>query len=182
MWINRRKVSINEEVKKVYKSQIREWFKAQVKKEKKTLDPLWNALRSGDEKKIEEIINGFLPRAISIFDINGAKEEKFYTAFLLGILLGNPGWGVRAQRESGNGLPDIEIRPEDLDAGIIIETKSMDRITKLDSGCKKAIEQVYEKRYCDALLDDGRENIWIYGIAFYKKRYRVKGEKLNCGM
>ena len=132
-------------MKKVYKSQIREWFKAQVKKEKKTLDPLWNALRSGDEKKIEDIINGFLPRTISIFDIKGAKEEKFYTAFLLGILLGNPGWGVRAQRESGNGLPDIEIRPEDLDAGIIIETKSMDRITKLDSGCKKAIEQVYKR-------------------------------------
>lgn len=73
----------NEEVKEVYKSQIREWFNEKVKKEKKTLDPLWNALKSGDSEKIEEIINGFLSRTISIFDIKGTKKEKekFYTAF-----------------------------------------------------------------------------------------------------
>lgn len=171
----------NEEVKEVYKSQIREWFKAEVKKEKKTLDPLWNALREGDDKKVEGIINGFLSRTISIFDIKGTnkEKEKFYSAFLTGILLGNPDWGVRNQRESGNGLPDIEVRPENIDAGIIIEIKSMEKITELESGCRKAIEQVYEKRYCDALLDDGRCDIWIYGIAFYKKRCRVLGEKFK---
>lgn len=171
----------NEEVKEVYKSQIREWFKAEVKKEKKTLDPLWKALRDGDSEKIEEIINGFLSRTISIFDIKGTnkEKEKFYSAFLTGILLGNPNWGVRNQRESGNGLPDIEVRPENIDAGIIIEIKSMEKITELESGCRKAIEQVYEKRYCDALLDDGRCDIWIYGIAFYKKRCRVLGEKFK---
>ena len=171
----------NEEVKEVYKSQIREWFKRAVKKEKKTLEPLWNALRDGDEKKIEEIINGFLSRTISIFDIKGTgkEKEKFYTAFLTGILLGNPDWGVRAQRESGDGLPDIEIRPENPDAGMIIEAKSMEKFTQLDEGCIKAIEQVYRLHYADALLDDGRYDIWIYGIAFYKKRCRVKGEKLK---
>ncbi len=171
----------NEEVKEVYKSQIREWFKATVKKEKKTLDPLWNALRNGDEKKIEEIINGFLSRTISIFDIKGPKKEKekFYTAFLTGILLGNPDWGVRAQRESGDGLPDIEIRTENPDAGIIIEAKSMDKITQLEEGCREAVEQAQRLRYADALLDDGRSDIWIYGIAFCKKRCRVRGEKLE---
>lgn len=171
----------NEEVKEVYRSQIREWFKATVQKEKKTLDPLWNALRNGDSEKVEEVINGFLSRTISIFDIKGPKKEKekFYSAFLTGILLGNPDWGVRNQRESGNGLPDIEIRPENLNAGIIIEIKSMDKITQLDSGCREAIEQVYRLDYADALLDDGRCDIWIYGIAFYKKRCRVRAEKFR---
>ncbi len=172
----------NEEVKEVYKSQISEWFKAKVKREKKTLDPLWDALRNGDEKKVEEIINGFLSRTISIFDIKGPKKEKekFYTAFLTGILLGNPDWGVCSQRESGDGLPDIEIRPENPDAGIIIEAKSMDKITELESGCRKAIEQVYRLCYANSLLDDGRCDIWIYGIAFYKKRCRVKAEKFSA--
>ncbi len=171
----------NEEVKEVYKSQIREWFKAEVKREKKTLDPLWNALRVGDSEKVEEIINGFLSRTISIFDIKGPKKEKekFYTAFLAGILLGNPDWGVRAQRESGDGLPDIEIRTENPDAGIIIEAKSMDKITQLEEGCREAVEQVRRLRYADALLDDGRSDIWIYGIAFYKKRCRVRAEKFS---
>ncbi len=171
----------NEEVKEVYRSQIREWFKATVQKEKKTLDPLWNALRNGDSEKVEEVINGFLSRTISIFDIKGPKKEKekFYSAFLTGILLGNPDWGVRKEGESGNGLPDIEIRPENIDAGIIIEIKSMDKITQLDSGCREAIEQVYRLNYADALLDDGRCDIWIYGIAFYKKRCRVRAEKFR---
>lgn len=166
----------NEEVKEVYKSQISEWFKAKVKREKKTLDPLWDALKDGDDKKVEEIINGFLSRTISIFDIMG---PKYYTAFLTGILLGNPDWGVCSQRESGDGLPAIEIRPENPDAGIIIEAKSMDKITELESGCLKAIEQVYRLCYANSLLDDGRCDIWIYGIAFYKKRCRVRAEKFS---
>ncbi len=171
----------NEEVKEVYKYQIREWFKAAVQKEKKSLDPLWDALRGGDDRTVEEILNGFLSRTISIFDIKGPKKEKekFYNAFLTGILLGNPDWGVRSQRESGDGLADIEIRPDNPDAGIIIELKSMEKFTQLDDGCRKAIDQIHEKRYCDALLDDGRCDIWIYGIAFYKKRCRVRAEKLS---
>ena len=171
----------NEEVKEVYKSQIREWFKAEVKREKKSLDPLWKAFREGDAPKAQEIINGFLSRTISIFDIKGTKKEKerYYTVFLTGILLGNPDWGVKAQRESGDGLPDIEIRPENPDEGIIIENKSMDRVTELEGGCRKALEQIYEKRYYSSLVDDGRCDIWGYGIAFYKKRCRVMAEKIN---
>ena len=171
----------NEEVKEVYKSQIREWFKAEVKREKKSLDPLWKALQEGDAPKAQEIINGFLSRTISIFDIKGTKKEKerYYTVFLTGILLGNPDWGVKAQRESGDGLPDIEIRPENPDEGIIIENKSMDRVTELEGGCRKALEQIYEKRYYSSLVDDGRCDIWGYGIAFYKKRCRVTAEKIR---
>ena len=171
----------NEEVKEVYKSQIREWFKAEVKREKKSLDPLWKALQEGDAPKAQEIINGFLSRTISIFDIKGTKKEKerYYTVFLTGILLGNPDWGVKAQRESGDGLPDIEIRPENPDEGIIIENKSMDRVTELEGGCRKALEQIYEKRYYSSLVDDGRCDIWGYGIAFYKKRCRVTAEKVR---
>ena len=171
----------NEEVKEVYKSQIREWFKAEVKRERKSLAPLWKALKEGDAPKAQEIINGFLSRTISIFDIKGTKKEKerYYTVFLTGILLGNPDWGVKAQRESGDGLPDIEIRPENPDEGIIIENKSMDRVTELEVGCRKALEQIYEKRYYSSLLDDGRCDIWGYGIAFYKKRCRVMAEKIK---
>ena len=171
----------NEEVKEVYKSQIREWFKAEVKRERKSLAPLWKALKEGDAPKAQKIINGFLSRTISIFDIKGTKKEKerYYTVFLTGILLGNPDWGVKAQRESGDGLPDIEIRPENPDEGIIIENKSMDRVTELEAGCRKALEQIYEKRYYSSLLDDGRCDIWGYGIAFYKKRCRVMAEKIK---
>ncbi len=171
----------NEEVKEVYRSQIREWFKASLRKDRETLDPLWKALKEGDESKVEEIINGFLSRSISIFDIRGTKKEKerYYTVFLTDILLGNPDWVVKAQRESGDGLPDIEIATENLDEGIIIEARSMDKVTELEYGCRRAIKQIYEKRYYSSLVDDGRYDIRGYGIAFYKKRCRVKAEKIE---
>ena len=169
----------NEEVKEVYRTQIRQWFKATVQSEKKTLDPLWKALTAGDAEKVEEILNGFLSRTISIFDIKGPKKEKekYYHAFLTGILLGNPNWGTRSQRESGYGLPDIEVRPDNLDAGIIIETKSMDKVTQLEEGCQEALKQICEKRYYDSLLEDGRYDIWAYGIAFFKKKCHVMAQK-----
>ena len=172
----------NEEVKEVYRTQIRQWFKATVQSEKKTLDPLWIALTEGDAEKVEEILNGFLSRTISIFDIKGPKKEKekYYHAFLTGILLGNPNWGTRSQREAGDGLPDIEVRPDILDAGIIIETKSMDKVTQLEEGCQDALKQISEKRYYDSLLEDGRCDIWAYGIAFFKKKCHVMAQKIKA--
>ena len=171
----------NEEVKEVYRTQIRQWFKATVQSEKKTLNPLWKALTEGDAETVEIILNGFLSRTISIFDIKGPKKEKekYYLAFLTGILLGNPNWGTRSQRESGDRLPDIEVRPDNIDAGIIIETKSMDKVTQLEEGCQEALKQICEKRYYDSLLEDGRYDIWAYGIAFFKKKCHVMAQKIK---
>ena len=103
------------------------------------------------------------------------EKEKYYNAFLTGILLGNPNWGIRSQKESGYGLPDIEVRPDNLDAGIIIETKSMDKVTQLEEGCQEALKQICEKRYYDCLVEDGRYDIWAYGIAFC----RVAAQKIK---
>ncbi len=171
----------NEEVREVYRSQIREWFKAKVRSEGKTLAPLWKALREGEREKIEEILNGFLSRTISVFDIRGPEKEKekYYHAFLTGILLGNSEWGVSSERESGDGLPDIIVRPQNPDEGIVIEIKSVDKVTRLESGCREALRQIHDKRYASALIDDGRCDIRLYGIAFFRKRCLVADEKLK---
>ncbi len=171
----------NEEVREVYRSQIREWFKAKVRSEGKTLAPLWKALREGEREKIEEILNGFLSRTISVFDIRGPEKEKekYYHAFLTGILLGNSEWGVSSERESGDGLPDIIVRPQNPDEGIVIEIKSVDKVTRLESGCREALRQIHDKRYASALIDDGRCDIRLYGIAFFRKRCLVAAEKLK---
>ena len=39
--------------------------------------------------------------------------------------------------------------------------------------CQKALKQIADKGYEEALKDDGMENILRYGIACYKKRCRV---------
>ena len=60
--------------------------------------------------------------------------------------------------------------------GIVIELKYAEN-GALDGACHRALKQIDEKRYPDALKDDGMEKVLKYGIAFYKKRCRVMAEK-----
>ena len=98
---------------------------------------------------------------------------------LLGLLRGsNPDWLIKSNRESGDGFSDILIKPEDPDAGIIIEVKYAKEIKGLDAACDAAMAQIKDKRYDEALRDEDRCDILAYGIAFCRKRCRVVGEKL----
>ena len=97
---------------------------------------------------------------------------------LFGMLVGNASWVVRSNREAGEGFADILIKTEDPDSGIIIELKSVDKITDLDRACANAMEQIHDRRYDEYLRDEGRDNILAYGIAFYKKRCKVVVEQL----
>ena len=51
-------------------------------------------------------------------------------------------------------------------------------ISILVSNCI-AGEILYDRRYSEYLKNDGRHNMTFYGIAFYKKRFKVVGEKLK---
>lgn len=73
--------------------------------------------------------------------------------------------------------PDILFKRENPDAGIIIELKKADSLADLDNKCEKALVQIHECRYEEALQNEGWTDIWLYGIAFYKKRCRVMVEK-----
>ena len=70
------------------------------------------------------------------------------------------------------------IMPENPDAGIVIEVKYAKEMKELDSACETAMAQIKDKRYDEALRDEGRCDILAYGIAFCRKRCRVAGEKL----
>ncbi len=73
---------------------------------------------------------------------------------------------------------DIIVETDDIDQGLIIEVKSADRITELESACERAMAQIHDLRYDESLRNNGRDDIWAYGIAFYKKRCRVVARKL----
>ena len=108
-----------------------------------------------------------------------AMKENFYHGLLLGLLRGsNPDWLIKSNRESGDGFSDILIMPEDPDAGIVIEVKYAKEMKELDAACETAMAQIKDKRYDEALRDEGRCDILAYGIAFCRKRCRVVGEKL----
>ena len=171
----------NKEVREVFILQIQEWFKAVVVKDDDTMKLLSRAILDKDEKQIARQLNIVMSRMISILDTKApdAMKENFYHGLLLGLLRGsNPDWLIKSNRESGDGFSDILIEPEDPDAGIVIEVKYAKEMKELDAACEAAMAQIKNKRYDEALRDEGRCDILAYGIAFCRKRCRVVGEKL----
>ena len=171
----------NKEVREVFILQIQEWFKAVVTKDDDTMKLLSKAILDKDEKQIARQLNIVMGRMISILDTKAPDDmkENFYHGLLLGLLRGsNPDWLIKSNRESGDGFSDILIMPEDPDAGIVIEVKYAKEMKELDAACETAMAQMKNKRYDEALRDEGRCDILAYGIAFCRKRCRVVGEKL----
>ena len=171
----------NKEVREVFILQIQEWFKDVVANENDMMKLLSRAILDKDEQQIARQLNIVMGRMISILDTKAPDDmkENFYHGLLLGLLRGsNPDWLIKSNRESGDGFSDILIKPEDPDAGIIIEVKYAKEIKGLDAACDAAMAQIKDKHYDEALRDEDRCAILAYGIAFCRKRCRVVGEKL----
>lgn len=164
----------NREIRDIFVTQIMEYFKETVQKDGYTLELFCEALKNGDAKTVEQCFESYLRKTISIRDTFVKKEstENFYHGILLGILGFKEGWGVFSNREAGDGYSDILVETENSEVGILIEVKYA-RDGNLDAACKKAFQQVWDKKYEEELLDEGVEKILKYAIACYKKRCKV---------
>lgn len=171
----------NREVREVFILQIQEWFKETIAQDRMPMQKFCQAFLVGDAKEIGKQLTMILSKMISVLDTKARNEQKenFYHGLLLGLLRSEPTWLILSNAESGEGFSDILIEPEDPDAGIVIEVKYAASIAGLDESCKKAMEQIKERHYDEKLRNDGRENIFGYGIAFCKKRCKVVCEKLS---
>ncbi len=169
----------NREVREVFILQIQEWFKETIVQDGKPMQKFCQAFLEGDADEIAKQLTMILGRMISVLDTKARNNQKenFYHG-LLGLLRSEPTWLILSNAESGEGFSDILIEPEDPDAGIVIEVKYATNIAGLNAECKKAMEQIKVRHYDEKLRNDGRENIFGYGIAFYKKRCKVVSEKL----
>lgn len=170
----------NREVRDVYKFQIQEWFKETIFRNTEQLIAFWNAVEEGRTEVIEKYLNRTLSNSISVFDTKAPEKEKenSYHTFLVGLLVGNADWLVKSNVEVGEGFADIVVETEDPDAGIIFELKCSKDAAGLKNACQRAMEQIKDRRYTEYLKNDGRDDILIYGIAFYKKRCKVVVEKI----
>ena len=169
----------NEEIREVYEHQIKALFHDTVLKDVDGLRIFWKALAEGNVEQIEDHLTRILSSTISVYDIRKTDPESTYHNFLLGMLAGNASWSVISNREGGDGRADILIKTDHPDAGIVIELKKADTLSELENKCQTAMEQIHDRRYDAYLRNEGRNDIWAYGIAFYKKRCKVVGEKLK---
>ena len=138
------------------------------------------AMMLGNEPALEKYLNRTLSNSISVFDTKARNEEKesSYHTLLVGLLVGNSNWLVKSNVEAGDGFADIIVETDDPDSGIVIELKYVKDLSALENACEKALAQIRDRRYEEYLKNDGRSQIMLYGIAFWKKRCRVMAEKL----
>lgn len=170
----------NKEVRQVFVSQIQEWFRQTVTYDDGSVQDLCEAFMAGDADKIQSNLNMILIKTISVLDTKARDDQKenFYHGLLLGLLRSKPDWRIKSNRESGDGFSDISIEPTIPEKGIVVEVKYSNTISGLDDACGKAMKQIRDRRYDEALREDGREDIIAYGIAFCRKRCKVVCEKI----
>ena len=164
----------NREIRNIITNHILKMFKENVKDDGKTVSDLCDALLNKNPEKVELIFTEYMKKTISIRDTFAQKptKENFYHGLLLGILGFKENWSVMSNRESGDGFGDILIRIEDEDVGIVIEVKYADDGT-LQEECEKALQQIIDIRYTEALEQEGIHTIIKYGIACYRKKCKV---------
>ena len=165
----------NREICEVFKLQIQEWFKKSIFSNTEQLTAFWKAFEEGNTDGVEMYLNRIMSNSISVFDIKTGEEKKeiSYHNLLVGILTGNADWLVKSNVEAGEGFADIIVETEDPNAGIIVELKYTKNYDEMEQACKAALDQINDRRYQEYLLNDGRKDITLYGIAFCKKRCKA---------
>ena len=165
----------NREIREVFKLQIQEWFKKSIFSNTKQLTAFWKAFEEGNTDGVEMYLNRIMSNSISVFDIKTGEEKKeiSYHNLLVGILTGNADWLVKSNIEAGEGFADIIVETEDPNAGIVVELKYTKDYDEMEQACRAALDQINDRRYQEYLLNDGRKDITLYGIAFCKKRCKA---------
>ena len=165
----------NRETCEVFKLQIQEWFKKSIFSNAEQLTAFWKAFEEGNTDGVEMYLNRIMSNSISVFDIKTGegKKEISYHNLLVGILTGNADWLVKSNVEAGEGFADIIVETEDPNAGIVVELKYTKDYDEMEQACRAALDQINDRRYQEYLLNDGRKDITLYGIAFCKKRCKA---------
>lgn len=166
----------NREVKELFVSQIKEWFKESSTKDAPKLDRFCEAFPAGDAETIEELFNDYLWNSISVRDsaARKGKKENFYHGMLLGLLHHKENWLVKSNVESGEGYGDIIIEVPESRTGVVVELKYAESGGGMEVACVKALGQIDTKDYTAYLEADGMKNIVKIGIACFRKHCRVQ--------
>lgn len=164
----------NKEVAGIYRDKIINWFRDEI--EVQDLSEMYQALLAGDGDVFQKELTRLLQKSISYMD----NQEAFYHGFLLGVLGNMRDYLVKSNREAGEGRFDVSVRSYDItQAPVVLELKVSDTFKGLEDSCTKALQQIHDRRYDDAFLEDGYSEVLNYGIAFFRKQCRVKVERVS---
>ena len=163
----------NREVRELFIDLVKDWFREETRADTSRINRFCTAFPKGDVATIQDMLHDYLWDSISVRDtaVRSSMKENFYHGMLLGLLQSQGSWIVRSNAETGIGYSDISVAtPERL--GMVIELKYAED-GNLEAACAKALAQIEEKKYAEALRRRGMKTILKYGIAFWEKECQV---------
>ena len=163
----------NREVRELFIDLVKDWFREETRADTSRINRFCAAFPKGDVATIQDMLHDYLWDSISVRDtaVRSSMKENFYHGMLLGLLQSQESWIVRSNAETGIGYSDISVAtPERL--GMVIELKYAED-GNLEAACAKALAQIEEKKYDEALRRRGMKTILKYGIAFWEKECQV---------
>ena len=156
----------NEEIKEIFETTVVKWFDDSAKTWNRSA--LFDAVWKGDSEKLTKEMNLLLRRTISYHDY----KEDFYHVFLAGIFTG-AGYSVESNREHGEGRSDVVVYDSVNGRVAVFEAKYTRVLENLEKECDTALNQIDDRMYAKEFEADYDE-IFCYGISFFKKRCLVK--------
>ncbi|QTA79783.1 AAA ATPase-like domain-containing protein [Desulfonema limicola] len=161
----------NREVRYIYEEMIIRWFGEKI--ESSRIETLLNSLIKGNIDDFEYLLADIVEKVLSFHDTGGTEPEKFYHAFILGLLVWlEDRYEVKSNRESGLGRYDAALIPKDrTKIGIIMEFKKVNerKNETPEQTLKKAMEQIENKKYAAELEAAGIKDIIKIAVAFKGK-------------
>ena len=167
----------NHEVRGVYSTTFRGWMDQRLRASGGSLAALTRALLGGDAEAFEEELQGFVTNVLSYHDPGKLRPERVYHGFLVGLLaVLEPGHQVRSNRESGEGRPDVLIRPtQPGKPGVVLELKVAKPGKKtLEQALSEGLAQVRTAGYDAELRAAGAAPVLRFAVAFDGKVVRVR--------
>ena len=156
----------NAEIREIFETTVIRWFDDSTKKWNRTA--LFDAVWRGDSGSMTKEMNALLRRTISYHDY----REDFYQAFLAGIFTG-AGYMVDSNKEHGEGRSDVVVYDPVNARVAIFEAKYTKTLENLERECDMALQQIDDRMYAEEYEDD-YDQIFCYGISFFRKRCLVK--------
>jgi len=168
----------NTEVASFYEDAILTWFKPPTASKALQLPALLQLLLRCDFESFAKAFVHFCTATFSYFDEQGTQPERFYHAFVLGMLVQlQDSHSIKSNRESGYGRYDVCLIPHDKNQpGFVIEFKAVDELDNLtlEQACEQALKQIEQKQYATDLHAQGIEKVYPLAISFEGKRVLVR--------
>jgi hypothetical protein len=168
----------NMEVASFYEDAILTWFAPQAGSQSLPLPALLKLLLGGDFESFAKAFTHFCAATFSYFDVQGKQPERFYHAFVLGMLVQlQDTHSIKSNRESGYGRYDVCLIPHDKSQpGFVFEFKSVDELDNqtIEQACEAALKQIETKQYVAELHELGIKTVYPIAIAFEGKRALVQ--------